>query len=488
MSGGSWIRDERDARGLSQANLARLLNVAQPKLSQWETERATPSPVMAEKVRSVFAEFDRHLADGTLPKGIRPRSRRRIERREPVAPKVFSADKPCPINAVLPKPDFTKLAQREHSRLSGIGLFAGCGGMSLGFRQAGVDVVGFVELEASARDIYQRNFPGTLCLGADVREISRDDVQQWAAHFGKVDVLFGGPPCQGFSLAGKRNTFDPRNQLFQSFANIAEVLKPAVVVLENVRLLTSMKAPDGRRVTEHIQRAFDSAGYRCAFAPLNAQDYGVPQSRERLFMIGVRTGGPAGQSPTFPLPTHGPATEATLFDPGRAPYATFRDAAGDLEALESGERSGSDPYHFAVDHPPHVIEWLKDVPEGESAHNNVDPKKRPPSGYNTTYKRLRWDEPSSTIGTTFGMISGCRTVHPTNTRSLTIREALRCQTFPDDFQLCGSLSDIRTAIGNAVPPLLARSIAQHVVSELLDQKRSAAPRKQARQLAYSDSL
>jgi DNA (cytosine-5)-methyltransferase 1 len=110
---------------------------------------------------------------------------------------------------------------------------------------------------------------------------------------------------------------------------------------------------------------------------------------------------------------------------------------------------------------------LKGVPEGESAHNNPDPKKRPPSGYNTTYKRIRWDEPCSTISTTFGMISGSRNVHPSNTRSLTIREAARCQTFPDDFKFCGTLGQIRTVIGNAVPPGLAEAVATHVRNSIL---------------------
>src|SRR5206468_2232727 len=117
-----------------------------------------------------------------------------------------------------------------------------------------------------------------------------------------------------------------------------------------------------------------------------------------------------------------------------------------------GEASPTDPWHWAVSHPAHVIAMLRDVPEGQSAHDNLDSTLRPRSGYNTTYKRLRWDEPSSTIGTTFGMISASRNVHPQYTRSLTVREAMRCQTLPDDFQLFGSLGDIRRMIGNAVPP------------------------------------
>ena len=126
----------------------------------------------------------------------------------------------------------------------------------------------------------------------------------------------------------------------------------------------------------------------------------------------------------------------------------------------------TDPLHWAVSHPAHVIEWLRGVPEGASAHDNEDPQLRPPSGYNTTYKRLVWDEPSSTIGTTFGMISASRNVHPQFTRSLTVREAARCQTFPDDFEFEGNWTAVRTMIGNAVPPILAKAVAESVLTRV----------------------
>ncbi len=134
--------------------------------------------------------------------------------------------------------------------------------------------------------------------------------------------------------------------------------------------------------------------------------------------------------------------------------------------MESGEKS-SDPFHEAVRHPDHVIRWLWDVPEGASAHDNKDEKLRPPSGYNTTYKRQKWDEPASTVQTTFGMISGSNNVHPIATRSLTIREAARIQSFPDSYKFSGTLGTIRKGIGNAVPPLLSLQIGLHV-KKILD--------------------
>ena len=133
--------------------------------------------------------------------------------------------------------------------------------------------------------------------------------------------------------------------------------------------------------------------------------------------------------------------------------------------LESGEKS-NDPLHWSISHPQHVIDWLKDVPEGCSAHDNPDPNMRPTSGFNTTYKRIKWDEPCSTISTNFSMISGARNVHPTSTRSLTIREAARAQSFPDEFAFFGGWGDVRKVIGNAVPPMLAYVIAEAIKKQL----------------------
>ena len=142
----------------------------------------------------------------------------------------------------------------------------------------------------------------------------------------------------------------------------------------------------------------------------------------------------------------------------------FADAVSDLPFLESGENSNFH-LHKTVDHPQHVIDWLWNVPEGKSAHDNESEDMRPPSGYNTTYKRQYWMKPASTVQTTFGMISGSNNVHPIATRSLTIREAARIQTFPDEFIFKGTKSGIRRSIGNAVPPLFAMYLMSYLRDE-----------------------
>jgi DNA (cytosine-5)-methyltransferase 1 len=463
-----WIRAERKKRRLSQAKFSRLLGLRQYVLSAWELDKAIPDKTDVQTIQEVLETFDDDLTTGKAQSFLRRNSPKTVTfSLAELNSKNGNGHKG---NGQRPPSDYRNMLSNSESipapNLNAISLFSGCGGFSLGFRWAGFRVVGHVEVERSARIIYEANFPESKCLGHDIRQVTDAEIGKWQEKFGHIHVLFGGPPCQGFSLAGKRDDDDPRNRLYREFTRVAHILRPDIALMENVRLITSMKAPDHSLVTKHILRDFDAAGYRCKFRPINAQDYGIPQSRERVFFIGIRND--FSDAPiVFPERTHGAGDELPLFGLALRNYTTFRDATQDLESLESGESSAVDKWHFAVKHPDHVIHMLRDVPEGESAHENPDLKLRPTSGYNTTYKRLRWDEPCSTVSTNFGMISGSRNVHPTNTRSLTVREALRCQSFPDDFRLHGTLGEIRTAIGNAVPPLLAKVLADHLKSAYL---------------------
>lgn len=359
---------------------------------------------------------------------------------------------------------FNKESQKKYT-LTALSLFAGCGGLCYGIKAAGFKIVASSELVDAFRNIYHLNFPKTIDLPNDIRQIDTKCCKDILAKYGHIDLMAGGPPCQGFSLTGKRDTEDSRNTLFHDYLRIAEAIRPKVIVMENVRLLTSMKDLNGCLIKDRIMKGFQKLGYSANYFCINAKDYGVPQHRERVFFIGLRND--ISDLPTIPKATFG--EEADLFH-RISPYRTFGDAVSDLEFLEAGESSQHDPWHFSVSHPEHVIEWLIDVPEGTSAHENVDPRLRPPSGYNTTYKRQIWDSPGSTVSTTFAMISGCRNVHPIATRSLTIREALRIQNFPDSFKLVGRLGDIRTSIGNAVPPLLSFRIAQHILKHYILKK------------------
>ncbi len=452
-SKGEWVRSERERRSLSQARVAKSLSIPQYILSAWETGKEPITENGLNSISEFFVDFDIKNQNGEISF-----AKRRV-------PRSFTYSKKMDLNNHLEYVANTVIEQEEieanDAAPKAIALFAGIGGMSLGLKQAGFNVVGHVEFDKPVRDIYEKNFKKSRYLGSDIRDVSSKEVSKWKEEFGEIEILAGGPPCQGFSLAGKRNVFDPRNQLFNEFARVAKILQPKFVILENVRTLLSMEAPDGSLIKDYLISAFDKAGYVCQYRAINAADYGVPQSRERVIFIGTRKTKNGLQKCLFPEATHSDKETGSLLG-NLKPYRTFRDATKDLEGLESGEKSERDMWHFAVSHPDHVIEMLRDVPEGKSAHENPDPKRRPTSGYNTTYKRLKWDEPSSTISTNFSMISGSRNVHPSNTRALTVREAMRCQTFPDSFILPGKLGNIRKGIGNAVPPQLAKVLGEYL--------------------------
>lgn len=452
---GSWLRETRELMGLSQSRLAEITGISQHVLSAFELEKQEMDADTKRRIGSA-------INDNAALKGVITR-KKRYQRHS------YTRTHRDPLRTLRQVPTvgnapyleaLSQIAEYPAPTLTGVSLFSGIGGFSAGFRSAGFKIKGFVEIDEGLSDIYHCNFPGTPKIGGDITSISDEEIQKFASNIGEVDVLIGGPPCQGFSLSGKRRIDDPRNELFRDYMRFLDILKPKVAVIENVRLLTSMKSKSGRLVKDEIAEDFRQRGYSVGIFEVNAKNFGVPQHRERVIFLAVRD--LLDGQPSLPEPHFGPGT--TLFQ-NTQPFRTFGDACSDLSFIEAGEES-DDPHHVAVHHPDHVIEWLWDVPEGSSAHDNADPALRPPSGYNTTYKRQIWNEPASTVQTTFGMISGCRNVHPIATRSLTVREAARIQSFPDNYVLRGSLSTIRTGLGNAVPPLLARSLALHVRSIL----------------------
>ena len=389
-------------------------------------------------------------------------------RRKRISKKVFDYS----IVAVNPRRNYTKTKRNEeylallaeleqnfnkdHSNdPKAISFFAGCGGLCYGITAAGFNIIASNELVDDYREIYKLNFPNARFLSNDIRDITELEIDAILNEYSDIELFAGGPPCQGFSLAGKRNIEDRRNTLFQYYLKIANRVRPKVILMENVKLLTSMKNPEGKFVKDEIIDTFDKIGYFGQFFIVNASEYNVAQNRERVLFIGVRKD--LNKKPDMLPPICGDSCD--LFSKC-IPKFTFGDAVSDLEYLESGERSEIDKYHKSTNHPEHVIRWLFNVPQGKSAHDNEDPSLRPPSGYNTTYKRQVWTEPGCTVTTNFNMISGGNNVHPIATRALTIREALRLQSFPDSFKFKGKESSIRTTIGNAVPPLLAYNIAK----------------------------
>lgn len=458
---GTLVKKRREEIGLSQAKLSELADIPQHLLSAYELEKTSLNQSNLFALQKVLNEISDSQIQTIKRKRYQNHSFKGFSKDFSRASKVSPTEENGKYLNHINNLEQARKANRKAGKV--ISLFSGCGGFSLGFSWANFEILGFLELKNAFRKIYHQNFPMPVELGADIQKIDDETISEWRKVFGDIDVVTGGPPCQGFSLSGKRDATDPRNNLFTNYLKIVRGLKPKVAVMENVRLLTSMKTADGGLALSRIYEDFDASGYAVRHFEINAKNYGVPQHRERVIFIA--TAKSLNIEPTMPSPTHGKLQ--SLFSPV-APYRSFADACSDLEFLESGEKSVLDSLHEAVKHPDHVIEWLWNVSQGKSAHENEDPNLRPPSGYNTTYKRQIWNEPASTVQTTFGMISGCRNVHPIATRSLTVREAARIQSFPDSFKFAGSLGDIRATIGNAVPPLLAYEIAQHIKTNLLN--------------------
>lgn len=456
ISTGNELRIFRETQNISQARLAEILGIPQHLLSSFELGKTRIDDSILDEINHQIANLRKHS-------NVIERKKRYVEHEysdREIDPERAKRHAISPGNKQY-LVELNNLCDGIASPLTAIGVFSGIGGFSLGFKAAGFNILGCIEIEDKFFNIYRENFPDVERLGSDVTRLDWDYLKQFIS--GKeIDAVIGGPPCQGFSLSGKRDKNDARNQLFRDYIKAIDVIRPKVAVIENVRLLTSMKGPDDIYVKDQIREELHHHGYKSQLFEVNTKDYGVPQHRERVFFIAVRED--LSANPSLPEPEFG--LGSGFFAPNKK-HRTFADACSDLQYIESGQ-SSEDSFHKAVAHPDHVLEWLWDVKEGFSAHDNKDPKLRPPSGYNTTYKRQIWNEPASTVQTTFGMISGCRNVHPIATRSLTVREAARIQSFSDSFRFVGPMGAIRTGIGNAVPPLLAKKIALHLRSMLSD--------------------
>ena len=376
----------------------------------------------------------------------------------------------------------------QHRKPTAISLFAGAGGCSLGFRQAGYDVRFATDIDADAVESYRRNFAGTPCEVADIRELSADVLlQRSQLQPGELDILLGGPPCQGFSSAGGKVGDDPRNSLLGHYVRLLEGLRPKWFVMENVEgLLTNA---GGTHVRDAVA-AFLEAGYSVNVEKIYAQGYGVPQRRKRVLIVGNRLGHdfvfPEPVTPfsgsifrkgavTFatavsdlPPATHDagcalafatpPQNELQAYLRGAAKTVKDHDTPA-LSGLQLERASGLRPGQTMKDLPEHLQHEsfrrraFRRVMDGTP----VERRGGAPHGL----KRLFADEPCLTI-------TGAATrefVHPTEDRLLTLRECARLQTFPDGFEFAGSAASRIQQIGNAIPPLLARAIGEHIARE-----------------------
>ena len=342
-----------------------------------------------------------------------------------------------------------------------LSLFSGAGGLDLGFHRAGYDILACVEIERAYCDTLAANAgPGKLF--PDTMSVRCTDIRDFgAAEFkGKgIECVIGGPPCQTFSAAGRRSggvlgISDTRGQLFKSYCNVLSVLRPRVFVFENVY---GLPGANGGGPWREIRKAFSSIGYQLRAEVIDSADYGVPQHRERLFLVGFREG-----RFTFPLPTHGPDS------PSRHPLATVRDAIADLQAPSEKNHPGPGGLYGHL---------LPLVPEGlnysfftrEMGH--PEPVFAWRSKFHDFLYKVDPDLPCRTIKARPGKFTG--PFHWKN-RHFTNEELKRLQTFPDECEIVGNANRVLAQIGNSVPPRLAQVIAISVRQQILEPAQNLA--------------
>ena len=362
-----------------------------------------------------------------------------------------------------------------------IDLFAGCGGFSVGFEKAGYSIIKAVEYDKQIAESYMHNHKHTVMYAEDIGKL---DNEQYFSR-GESDIIIGGPPCQGFSMAGARirekNAFmnDPRNFLFRHYVNVVKIVRPKIFLLENVKgILSKDKGEIFREIiaTFSNPEIFEGDRYYLHYKVCKAVEFGVPQQRERVVIIGML-------NHDFDIDEvfRDVRNEINVIDNHFFDSVSLKDAISDLpsptdngfvdlppcmsryqEFLRNGCNTTTN--HFASRHNSIAIKRMQNIKSGQN-WQVLDEEIH--SVHSGAYGRLSWDKPTMTITTRFDTPAGGRFIHPEENRTLTPREAARVQSFPDSFEFVGNKTIICKQIGNAVPPKMAFFLA-NVVKKLIN--------------------
>ena len=341
-----------------------------------------------------------------------------------------------------------------------IDLFCGIGGFSYGFEMTKKfkTLLG-VDFWDTALNTFKFNHPGTSVLQGDIRELKENFLKKY---IGKVDVIIAGPPCQGFSMAGRREILDERNNLFKEVIRIVNIVKPKIVIIENVVGLLSMTTPDGEYVKDVIISELEDMGYKATFKVLIASEYGVPQNRKRVIFIASLL-----ENVSFPL---------SQFGENKKPVVTVGEAIDNIPNVGTQYLKPSNEYqmrmsgrkdiinHEPINHADLIIKRMHSVPQGGNWKDIPMELGQGGGMHSNNYRRLKSDEPSITIK----HVSKSMIIHPIYDRTPTVREVARIQSFNDDFVLTGTKYDQYQQLANAVPPILGKAIADNVLEMLGD--------------------
>ena len=355
------------------------------------------------------------------------------------------------------------------NKLIAIDLICGCGGFSYGFKQAGFKMALGIDMWKDATTTYKHNFPEASVINEDITLVDAETIMKKAGcKEGEIDVIIGGPPCQGFSLSGKRMIDDPRNKLYKSFVSLVEQIQPKVFVMENVPGLIRLF---GGKVKEEVLSDFSAIGYRVKVQQLSSDDYGVPQQRKRVFFVGINEKiFNENVEFVFPKPTHGVGLKNVV---------TCKDAISDLDFVPDdvslGEnieyslpaindyqrkmRIGSSMIknHSITIHKEQTKQIIAMVPDGGN-YKDLPVELQSTRKVNIAWTRMNSEKPCFTIDTGHN-----HHFHYKENRVPTVRESARIQSFPDVFEFIGIKTSQLKQVGNAVPPLLAEAIAKQVI-------------------------
>lgn len=365
-----------------------------------------------------------------------------------------------------------------------IDLFAGVGGLSYGFaHDDNFEIVAANEILPNMAKAYELNHPSVKVYCKDIKDFGIEDLKKdFGIKKGEIDLIVGGPPCQAYSTVGKRLIDDPKGKLFQEYYRILKELDPKVFLFENVKGLLSMQ---GGELLKTIILLFESLGYKVVYKVLNSADYGAPQVRERVIIIGTKL----NTKFNYPEPTHyNPEEGKTLLTNELKPYLTLAEAISDLPFIKSSEESfeySTEPAnefqklmrknapeklmdHNAPNNNENLVKIMENLPDGGTP-NDLPEELRPKSGFANTYCRLWWNRPSTTITRNLSTPSSSRCIHPKAPRPLTTREGARIQCFPDNYVFFGSRSDKNLQIGNAVPTFLSSALKDSIKKHFLEE-------------------
>jgi DNA (cytosine-5)-methyltransferase 1 len=341
-------------------------------------------------------------------------------------------------------------------KLVAVDLFCGAGGLSYAFHKAGFHIAAAVEKNVDAAASYKKSFieaqnPKTILLQKDVTDIEvTKALKSLLKNGAKVDIVIGGPPCQDFSFATQKTKREGQHRagLVYEYFRILKLLKPRAFLFENVPGLRSgMAGKYWNVVTEEAEQL----GYNLYHDTLHASDYGVPQRRRRLLVVGLKK-----TLGTFTLPK------------ANVPAPTVMATIGHLCALKAGETSKHDLMHRARQHRPETVEYLATIPEGGAWRDGerILPCHVEHNGHYDVYGRIKGDEIAPTITGGCTNPSKGRFIHPKQDRGLTVREAALLQTFPADWTFCGGIESQSLQVGNAVPVKLGEALARALKARL----------------------